>query len=74
MCPNYRVCRDARDCIYQDSEGRLTDEGKGFQRLSGYCKLGRRTEAIRRHGLPHVASPLESLYPEKFKDMKKYQT
>jgi len=73
MCPNYNACRDARDCFYQDRDGRLTDDGKRMQRQPGYCRFGRRTEAIRRHGFSHVASPMEGIYPERFRDMKKYQ-
>ncbi|GEM_PF-6188162 len=71
ICPNYEVCSDVRDCIYKD-DGNLTDEGKRLQRLPGYCKLGRRTEAIRRHGSPHVASPLETFYPDRFNQLDKY--
>ena len=71
ICPNYQDCMDARDCIYQE-DGRLTDQGKRLQRLPGYCKLGRPTEARNRHSLPAVASPLEEFYPERFNQLKKY--
>jgi hypothetical protein len=71
MCPGYNICRDARDCFYQDKDGRLTDEGKRLQRLSGYCRLGRRTEYIKRHSLPHVADPLDGIYPDRLN--KKYR-